>query len=280
MRIFATDLDGTLLDREGRVRPRDAAAIADARRQGVVVTIATGRLTTGTLPIARELGLDAPLVCADGGITASATTGEVLDRRPIAHPRVELVLRAVRSRGLASFVFNQGHIHSCDRGVPHHGYVGTWSRSITTHEDVEGADAWRSDPDGVVMVLGIGEPAVVDALVASMHVEAPDLDVLAFGLALFPGEGGDRIRCARFIAHGVSKGAALAALADRLGARREDVAVAGDWHNDLPMFAWAGRSFAMPHAPGVVKAAATDRLEASGEHGEGVAEALARWLAG
>lgn len=274
MRIFATDLDGTLLDREGRVRPRDAAAIADARRQGIVVTIATGRLTTGTLPIARELGLDAPLVCADGGITASATTGEVLDRRPIATARVELALRAVRSRGLASFVFNQGHIHSCDRGVPHHGYVGTWSRSITTHEDVEGADAWRTDPDGVVMVLGIGEPAAVDDLVAAMRVEAPDLDVLAFGLAF------GQVRCARFIARGVSKGAALAALADRLGARREDVAVAGDWHNDLPMFAWAGRSFAMPHAPDDVKAAATDRLEGAGEAMEGVAEALARWLAG
>ena len=274
MRIFATDLDGTLLDRDGRVRPRDAEAIADARRRGVVVTIATGRLTTGTLPIARELGLDAPLVCADGGITASSTTGEVLDRRPIPTARVELALRAVRSRGLASFVFNQGHIHSCDRGVPHHGYVGTWSRSITTHEDVEGADAWRTDPDGVVMVLGIGEPGAVDDLVTAMRGDAPDLDVLAFGLAF------GRIRCARFIARGVSKGAALAALADRLGARRQDVAVAGDWHNDLPMFAWAGRSFAMPHAPDDVKAAATDRLEGAGEAMEGVAEALARWLAG
>ena len=171
-------------------------------------------------------------------------------------------------------MFNQGHIHSSDRGAPHHGYVGTWSRSITTHQDVEGADAWRSDPDGVVMVLGIGEPAMVDALVEAMRGEAPDLDVLAFGLDF------DRVRCARFIAHGVSKGAALAALADRLGARREEVAVAGDWHNDLPMFAWAGRSFAMPHAPGVVKAAATDRLEGSGDTMEGVAEALARWLAG
>lgn len=279
MRIFATDLDGTLLDRDGRVRPRDAAAIADARRQGIVVTIATGRLTTGTLPIARELGLDAPLVCADGGITACATTARVLDRRPIATARVEVLLRAVRARGLASFVFNQGHIHSCDRGVPHHGYVGTWSRSITTHEDVEGAGAWRDDPDGVVMVLGIGEPAAVEDLVEAMKGAAPDLDVLAFDLSFAVSEGGGRVRCARFIGRGVSKGAALAALAERLGARQEDVAVAGDWHNDLPMFAWAGRSFAMPHAPDDVKAAATDRLEASGDRAEGVAEALARWLA-
>jgi Cof subfamily protein (haloacid dehalogenase superfamily) len=267
MRLFAMDLDGTLLDRDGRVRPRDAAAIAEARRQGIVVTIATGRLTTGTLPVARELGLDAPLVCADGAVTAWATTGRVLDRRPIATMRAAEVLSAARARGLASFVFNPGHIHSCARGVPHHGYVGTWSRSITTHEDVEGAAAWRADPDGVVMVLAIGARDAVDDLVARMAVDAPDLEVLAFGLE--PG----RVHCARFIARGVSKGAALEALAARLGARQADVACAGDWQNDLPMFAWAGRSFAMPHAPEDVKAAATDRLE------EGVAEALMRWMA-
>ncbi len=272
MRLFATDLDGTLLDREGRVRPRDAAAIADARRRGVVFTIATGRLTSGTLGIARELGLDAPLVCADGGITACAATERILDRRPISTERVELVLGAIAARGLASFVFTHGHIHSCARGVPHHGYVGTWSRSITTHEDV-GAAAWREDPDGAVMLLAMGDPATVDDLVARMAVEAPDLDVLAFDLESVLRNEGRHLRCARFVARGVSKGAALAALAERLGVPRERVAVAGDWHNDLSMFAWAGRSYAMPHAPPTVKAAATDVLS------EGVADALELWLA-
>ena len=45
MKLFATDLDGTLLDREGRVRPEDKEAIRAARARGVKVTIATGRLT-------------------------------------------------------------------------------------------------------------------------------------------------------------------------------------------------------------------------------------------
>lgn len=273
MRLFATDLDGTLLDREGRVRPRDAAAIADARRRGVVFTIATGRLTSGTLGIARELGLDAPLVCADGGITQCAATERILDRRPIPTARVEVVLAAIAARDLASFVFTHGRIHSCARGVPHHGYVGTWSPAITTHDDVSAA-AWREDPDGAVMLLGMGDPAPVDDLVSHLAALAPDLDVLAFDLERASLLQGRRIRCARFVARGVSKGAALAALAERLGIAQGDVAVAGDWHNDLSMFAWAGRSFAMPHAPDEVKRAATDQVNG------GVADALARWLDG
>jgi len=270
--LFATDLDGTLLDREGRVRPEDKAAIANARARGVTVTIATGRLTSGTHWVAEELGIDAPLVCADGGITACATTRRILERRPIAESRVDGLLGSIEERGLATFVFNHGSIHSCERGTPHHKYVATWSPAISTHGDILRAEAWRADEDGVVMVLAMGEPAQVDQLVADVGATSPDLEVLAFGMDF------GRVGVARFVARGVSKGAALAALADNLGIARQNVAAVGDWHNDLSMFEWAGRSFAMPHAPADVKSAATDRLGERGGSGT-VAEALERWLA-
>ncbi len=272
LKLFATDLDGTLLDREGRVRPEDRAAIAAARARGVTVTIATGRLTTGTHAIATDLGLDAPLVCADGGITACASTRKILARRPIAAPRVDSLLDSIEERGLATFVFNHGAIHSCERGAAHHRYVGTWSPEISTHQNVRRAEAWRADEDGVVMVLAMGEPSTVDELVTHASETSPDVEVLAFGIEL------GRIGVARFVARGVSKGSALATLAASLGIAREDVAVAGDWHNDVSMFAWAGRSFAMPHAPAEVKSHATDHLGERGGSGT-VAEALERWLA-
>ncbi|MBL8739919.1 MAG: HAD hydrolase family protein, partial [Myxococcales bacterium] len=54
--LFATDLDGTLVGRYGRIHERDIEAIKKARAQGVIFTIATGRLTSGTHPVARQLG--------------------------------------------------------------------------------------------------------------------------------------------------------------------------------------------------------------------------------
>ncbi len=259
MRIFATDLDGTLLDHDGKVRPRDARAIAEAREAGVVVTIATGRLTSGTLPIAEALGLDAPLVCADGGVTACAATRRVLRRRSIATGRVDALLSAMDARGLARFVFTHGAIHSCERGVRHHPYVSTWSPAITTHAELERA-AWRDDEGGAVMVLAMGHAEAVDDLVDEARRTATDVESLAFTLERA------KVRAARFILRGVSKGSALEDLARDLGVAREHVAVAGDWYNDLSMFGWAGRSFAMPHAPADVKAEATDVLDDE-EHG-------------
>ncbi len=271
MRLFATDLDGTLLDPDGRVRPRDVEAIALARKRGVMVTIATGRLTSGTHAIADLLELDGPLVCADGGITACAATRDILERRPIPTSRVDGLLEAIAQRKLASFVFTHGAIHSCERGVVHHPYVATWSPIISTHADIQRAEAWRDDVDGAIMVLAMGDHDAIDDLVSR---ESADLETLAFTLTRV------KVRAVRFVVRGVSKGAALAALATKLGVAQENVAVAGDWYNDLSMFAWAGRSFAMPHAPADVKAEATDVLSGEGHEGEGegVSHALSRFL--
>ena len=105
MKLFATDLDGTLLGPGDHIHPNDVAAIRAARERGVVVTIATGRLTSRTHHIARALGLDAPLVCADGGIVACSTTERVLARSTVSRELSLTLLELFQRGSLASFVF-------------------------------------------------------------------------------------------------------------------------------------------------------------------------------
>ena len=268
--IFACDLDGTLVDRDDGIHPRDRAAIARARAQGVVVTIATGRLTSRTHPVARSLGLDAPMVCADGGVIACAATEQVLRRRPVAPAHVEAALVAFAEHELSSFVFTHGSIHSCERGRAHHAYVQGWARDITVHADVRIADAWRADAEATVMLVGIGDEAATRRVEAVLAPLAGALDALVFT------SGHHRV--IRIVSSGTSKGTGLADVAVRLGVARERVAVIGDWYNDVPMFEWAGRSFAMPHAPDDVKAAATDALGEGAVERGAIAEALEAWL--
>jgi Cof subfamily protein (haloacid dehalogenase superfamily) len=271
--LFATDLDGTLLGPDGRVRPRDAEAIADARARGVRFTIATGRLTSGTFPIADALAIAEPMICADGGITACGATKAVLHGAAIARMHADTLLETFAREGFASFVFTHDTIHSCERGTPLHGYVRGWSPSIVTVPSVLDSPAWREDPHGPVMLVGVGSRDKVDALAAHMDAAMPDVEHLTFPVR------STELRVTRIVARGVSKGAALAALAARLGVERERVAVAGDWHNDVSMMQWAGRSFAMPHAPAEVKQAATDELPEEAYRDGAIAAALERWMA-
>src|SRR5271156_6895436 len=66
--ILALDVDGTLLDPDGTLRPRTAAAVARAARAGIRPVLCTGRRYRRALPIAEQLGLDAPLVCNSGAL--------------------------------------------------------------------------------------------------------------------------------------------------------------------------------------------------------------------
>jgi Cof subfamily protein (haloacid dehalogenase superfamily) len=263
--IFATDLDGTLVDRADRIHPRDREVIARARAMGVVVTIATGRLTSRTHPIARDLGLDAPLVCADGGVIACGATERVLARRAIAVAEVERILGALIRHGASSFVFTHEAIHGCGRGHAYHPYVSGWSHQIATYDDVLSAEVWRTGP---VMVVGIAPREAAEELERAFGAGGDEVEVMRFA--------GGGAEVFRFVSRGVSKGSGLDHVSRLVGVPRERVCVIGDWYNDLPMFEWAARSFAMPHAPDDVKRRASDVLA----EGDGViAGALEAWLA-
>ena len=270
MKLFATDLDGTLVDQRDGIHPRDAAAIAEARERGVIVTIATGRLTSRTHPIARALDLDAPLVCADGGVLACPTSQKVLQRRPLRRHVVDAMLEVFAGHGLASFVLTHDEVHSCELGRSHHHYLRGWAADVTAHADIRNCPAWMEVPDSAIMVLAIGDPEPVARALAAATSHQAHVDVSAFDIA--------EQRVLRLAAKGTSKGAALAELAKSLGVEPQNVAVAGDWFNDLSMFAYAGRSFAMPHAPSAVRKAATHVLPPDSLQRGAIADALERWL--
>lgn len=267
--LLAVDLDGTLLRRDKSIAAEDAAAIRAAPAHGIAVTIATGRLLTGTLPIARELDLSMPLVCADGGLLIEARTGATLHRIAISVEHAELALDTMLAHELVPYVLCADAIHCESSGECHRSYVDAWTKEIVTHASLVGAPAWRT-PDGVSMTVGIGTRAAVERAYeyfCRTHGEA--LDTVYFHL------GDMKLWAVRSLPRGCDKGEMLARLAARLNLPRERVASVGDWFNDVGMFKYSGRSFAMGHAPDYVREAATDLLHATSATGGGVAAAIA-----
>ena len=69
-RLIALDIDGTLIDPEGRVSPANRAAIADARAAGTAVVLCTGRSWQESEELAEEAGCGRKLVCQGGAALA------------------------------------------------------------------------------------------------------------------------------------------------------------------------------------------------------------------
>jgi hypothetical protein len=270
-RLLAVDLDGTLVRADGTLDPRDTAALARARRAGVAVTLATGRLAPSALALARTLHLDTSLICADGAALVCARTGVLIEGLAIGAGALALLLDALAAHRLAPFVCLSERIVGDASSRSHVPYVESWSPVVETHAVIGDA---LSPRDAVVMALGIGLRARVEAALGDAR-RALDghVDLAAFTL----GEGAPWALRAQ--PRGTSKGAALARLAGQLGVVREEVAAIGDWYNDISMLAWAGRSFAMGKSPPEVQEAARDEVvKATAGMGGGVAEAVERWL--
>lgn len=271
--LLAIDLDGTLLRDDKTVAAADARAIAAAAERGLAITLATGRLITGTLPTARLLGLMTPLICADGGLLIDASTGAALERRSIALAHADTALAALVAHGLAAYVFSPNAIHCEAAGAVHRTIVDTWSREVVVHPSLAAAQAWRH-PEGIALTVGIGSQDAVTR--ASEHLgrtHGDALDTVHFGLGRSP------LWAVRSLPHGCDKGDMLTRLRARLGLPASRVAAIGDWYNDVGMFAVAGRSFAMGQAPEAVRRAASDHVAATSATGGGVAEAITKLLA-
>jgi HAD superfamily hydrolase (TIGR01484 family) len=268
-RLLAVDLDGTLLRRsDGRVDERDVAAIHELRKSGVTVTINTGRLHSGSAEAARVCVIVGPIACVEGSHLVEAATERTLVRHGMPPEVTQLLRVAFGEHRLATFVFEHDGIHHDEAGEPFAHYVSTWSPKLRVVEEALDERVWANDP---LAAVAIGDGHQVSAAHAMLRDHAARVFSVSFPIWQYPGKHAILVRTA-----GPNKGTALAELCASVGCTLAEAVVVGDWHNDIPMFEVAGRSFCMGGTPDEVSSKATDVLEQETGGGGGIAEAIRR----
>jgi hydroxymethylpyrimidine pyrophosphatase-like HAD family hydrolase len=270
-RLLAIDLDGTLVRDDGVVAPEDEKAVARARKRGIAVTFATGRLGPAAVPLARALGLETPLICGDGAVTVCPRTAVLLSVRLLPSSALEGLIEASTAEALAPFLFCPHVVLAPPESAATAPLIG-WAPRIVAREVLR--EAVLLGPGlPVVAAFAMGpEPSVRSVAQRIGKGARPDTEMSLFPIERTP------LWAVRLTASGASKAAGLARVAESLGLSRSDVAVIGDWYNDVAMFRWARRSYVMGQAPEAVVRAARHRLRATSQTGGGVAEAIEHLL--
>ncbi|MCS6900808.1 MAG: HAD hydrolase family protein [Myxococcales bacterium] len=275
-RLFAVDLDGTLLNYHGRPHEVDVEALRMLRERGVAVSFVTGRLYGGVVEAVEAVGLEGPVVCADGSHIVDAISGEEHFHHPFRGETLGRLQRVFQRHGLASFLLSRDHAIHDRKGLPFLKYLRIWTERFLHHEDeITKHPLWEQD---VTVLVSVGEEEKLRPLHREVQEEGGEqAQSWVFQVSWpFREEGYKGLWGMVARAPGSSKGTAVEWLARHYGCSLEEVVVVGDWYNDLPMFQVAGRSFAMGQAPDTVKSAATDVLEATAVTGGGIAEAARR----
>jgi hydroxymethylpyrimidine pyrophosphatase-like HAD family hydrolase len=176
---------------------------------------------------------------------------------------------------LTSFVFAEDAIGHDPQGTPFVSYISTWSKDIRIRPDVYEHELWDATA-GLTAVIALGPHEQVLGALQTIERDLPG----AVFVTTFPvyraarSDGSSTLWALLVRAAGGTKGTAIRWIAERAGVELSDTVCVGDWHNDLPMFEVAGRSFAMGQAPEELKSRATDVLDQTFEAGGGVARAV------
>ncbi|MEO6144269.1 MAG: HAD family hydrolase [Dermatophilaceae bacterium] len=260
-RLVATDLDGTLLHSDGKCSARTRAALTAVEQAGIGVVLVTARPPRWLHDLVDLVGEHGVVLCANGAFVYDVHRRLIIDERCIPAGVVTDIAEDLRTAlpGIAFAVESRiGFRREREFRGDH-----------TTAQDVVAARLEELlDPlPGKMLAQDGGLPAV------DFHRVVEEL-IGQRAVVSYSGAPG----LAEISALGVTKASALGDYCAEQGIDAADVFAFGDMPNDLPMLAWAGRSFGVANAhPEVLDI--VDDVCASNDD-DGVAQVLEAVLAG
>jgi 5-amino-6-(5-phospho-D-ribitylamino)uracil phosphatase len=273
IRMLVIDIDGTLLNPDGKISAPTLAAVQAAQQAGIIVTLATARRYCNTMQIADELDLHIPLILYDGAMIVEHPRGTILHRQTLAADIGQQAVNLLVRHGV------QPVVHP-DAGLNEQIWTGPadfdnlWLDAyFTTFPDmmrrVPYEQLCAGHADALRVVAFDSEETIlrVSPEIAALDCSWTSIKRGNYGSAELV-----------VMDAGCSKASGMATLAEQFGLSLNQVMAIGDNNNDISMLQCAGWGVAMGQAPQAVKAAAN--VVTASNAGDGVAKAIERYALG
>ena len=235
------DLDGTLLDGEDNIHPRNLAALTAARERGVQVMVVTGRSRVTAQPVLDELGLGTTAVLFNGAAVYCPVQDRLTEERVLSERALGLLLAHAEETGdLTVLMTATRKVVRADIGADDR-------RALDGLAGVEFAAEGDPRPEHVIRVTFLSSRHSSSALLAA-EVEAAagvPLYLTHFPLSVLPRHRESDYQAVDVHAPCRGKAEALRLLRDQHGIPPERVVAVGDATNDIPMIEGAGLGVAM-----------------------------------
>ena len=260
--LIALDLDGTLIDKTLRIRPRVREAVAAAKARGVRGCIVTGRMFRAAVGFARTLEFDSPVICYQGAAIIDPNTDDVLQHKALDNETVRDLIARCKADGKHLQLFKNDKYYVENENEFSNLYAGlSQSRPILTDSLLE---EFVVSPATKAVV--IDHPEQTTAYVKELE-------------AAFAGRAYVTRSYPQFIEllhPQINKGDALGFVAAHLGIDLAAVMAVGDSWNDIPFLEAAGFAVAMGSAPAELRDVADAIV--SDYAGDGVAQAIENYV--
>ena len=269
-KMVCIDMDGTLLGKGRKISNESKKVIKEIHDKGVEIVVTTGRIYNNAAYYSHLLGVESPVIAANGAIVREKNTNKVIYENPI---KTEECIRLIELLYKMNVFF---HFYTLD-GI----YCGNELTKFATkfymtkqvgydnlkikYHVIKDLEKWKEffRKTNVQITKCIAFSTKPDKIIKLKK----ELDKLN-GIVYF----GSGSRSVEINNKGVSKGKAVKALADYYGFKREEIVCIGDNENDISMIEYAGFGVAMGNAIDKVKKLADYITDTNKE--DGVAKAI------
>lgn len=259
IRLIAVDLDGTLLNSQHQVSPRNLSVLKSAIARGVQVVIATGKTHGSAREIIPLLGLSSPGVFVQG-LVIHNPDGSVRSSIVLEPEIVQSIVDFADEYDLVAIAYSNTRLLIRDE----HPALHVLSGHSEPEAEIVGPLTEYGAPINKFILFGDNDHLLQarKALTLKLNGRVTIVQALTGMLEILP--------------PGTSKGAGLRKVIDELGISPENVLAIGDGENDAEMLRMAGIGVAMGNAMPEARQAA-DYIVASNDE-DGVAEAVERFV--
>lgn len=263
IKLIVSDVDGTLTNSDNQVGELTRELAPKLREKGIMLTFATQRVHSSIVPHARELGIELPIITANGALIQDIKGNAVF--KSIIHPKFINKALSFCNKYLVriAFVYNDEIVYTEDNSVLKDFMyrLGTEYRLVESYEEYK---------DSVIEIIMMGnEKKVVRHIQNKMNYPFR-LFITAKYYRSSSRLGVYNLEIKR---SGTNKRTAMKRLSKYLNLNKNEVAVLGDWFNDRELFEYGGFNVALQNAVAELKMKSHYITEKTNEE-DGVGEFL------
>ena len=215
------------------MRPRTLAALGAARRAGIHVIVATGRMFRAVQPYLEQAGLDDPVVCYQGAAVVDPHDGAFLLHEPLPLETARSAIALLDEAGHPPNCYVDDELYVAHQTPYSRAYAEFQHLPVTEVGDLLG---WLSRPP--TKLVAVGEPEELAALREPLRERLGEGAFVTTSLPFLLEIGNAS----------VSKGTGAAWVADRVGFAAKRAVSFGDGENDLELLEWSGYGIAVESA--------------------------------
>lgn len=282
-KLITVDLDGTLLNKYGEVSEYTKNIIKKVTDQGILVVLASGRISESVLTIAKEIGANKYYISGNGSVLYDMQKKEIIYEKYLSKEKVLELIELCEKNSIYYNIYTESSViaKSLNYNVAFYNYENTKKSSdkkteINIVDDVYNYIKTLNTNKFLKMTI-CDENKIVFSSILRKVKDIPDIDVLEVShmskkkIKMGTKEVSVGYYYTEVSSKNVDKWYAIEEIMKKENIAKEEVISFGDNNNDILMIKNAGLGIAMGHSNEQVKKVAKFVTQTNDE--DGVAKA-------